>query len=304
MLALINVVLPVFAVAGLAALLQPYLKLHRESLSQVSFYLFVPALTFVALVESEVVLKEFGLLALGATLLAAALLILGELAGRVLHLELPTRGAFVATLALANVGTYGLPVITFAVGDEGLVPATLYVIVFNALLLTLVGIYLALIGQGRVKSALRRLAGAPIVYAALLGFAVRLADVRVPEPLLKALTLLSQAAIPALLLVLGLQLREGSREGAWGRHAPALVALVAGRLIVAPLLALAVAHLMGLEGAFRAAFVIDGGVPSAMLAAVLAEEFDFDATFATLGIFATMVVSLVTVPALVALTNG
>ena len=49
---LVNVILPVFMVAGVAALVQPRLKLDVDTLSRLAARVFLPALTFDALWHS------------------------------------------------------------------------------------------------------------------------------------------------------------------------------------------------------------------------------------------------------------
>ena len=60
MATLLNVVLPVFLVAGGAALAQTRLRLNAQTLSRAVFYLFAPALIFDSLTTTSVGCTEFG----------------------------------------------------------------------------------------------------------------------------------------------------------------------------------------------------------------------------------------------------
>jgi len=292
---LVNVILPVFVVAGVAALVQPWLKLDVGTLSRVAARVFLPALTFDALWRSAPSIEDCSRMAAAAVLVTLVLLAFSEVLARVLRLNHRTRGAFAATIMLANAGIYGLPVITSAFGDAAVMPASVYIVVFNAVLLNLAGIYLAILGQKSLKGVLHRVVGNPVIYAAILGLAAREDVFTVPLPLLKAITWLGAGALPVFLIVLGLQMRE-SVTGSWEvRHLPALAGVVSARLVLAPLLALGFAELLGLQGLFRAAFVVDNAMPSAVLATVLTAEFESDSAFAALGVLATTIASLLSV---------
>ncbi len=292
---LFNVVLPVFLIAGVVLLLQPRLRLDGRSLSRLSLMVFVPALTFETLVLSDFTLMQLGQLALGLALVTAALLVLGELLARLLHLDAAMRGAFMLSVIMINAGAYGFPVLTFAFGAAALLPATMMVLLFNAFLLPVASIYLAAIRQAPIGKVFQQILQTPVIYAALLGLLARLTGVTLPSPLLKAVSLLAQAAIPLLLIVLGVQLAELLQQRERPRQLPALAVVLGLRLVLAPLLALLLAGWLGLEGTGRAALVIDSGMSTAILAAALAAEFEADVAFTTLSIFATTLFSLVTV---------
>ena len=86
MAVLLNVILPVILVAGVAALAQRYVKLDLRTTSRAAFYLFAPALVFDSLVSSTIGGAEFGQIAVALIGVTLALWGLGEGLGRLLHL--------------------------------------------------------------------------------------------------------------------------------------------------------------------------------------------------------------------------
>ncbi|MGC9356829.1 MAG: AEC family transporter [Anaerolineae bacterium] len=292
---LFNVVLPVFVIAGLGIFARLWLDVDIESLSRVAFRIFIPALVFEALLNSTFSAAEFGSMALAVALLSAILFLIGLAAARILNLSAGLRGALVITLVLANVGAYGLPVLSFARGEEVVVPGSIYIIVFNALLITLSSVYLATLAKSSARTVIGRVVKNPVIYAALLGVIARLTGIIVPETVIQIVDLLGDAGTPVLLLVLGMQLIESVR-GEWRAHQiPALIVIVVVRLMLAPLLALLLADWLALPDLFRFAFVIDSAMPSAILTTVLAMEFEADASFVSLAVFTTTLLSLLTV---------
>jgi predicted permease len=315
---LLNVVLPVFLVAGVAALAQTRLRFNIQTLSRVVFYLFAPALVFDSLAASDVSGAEFGQITAVLLLTTAALWVLGAIAGRLLHLEGPTQAAFLAAIVLMNAGNYGLSIDLFAFGQAGLDRATLY-FAGSAVLSSSLGVYLTASGRVSPRHALGRVASVPLVYAAALGLIVNLAHLTVPEPLQKAVHLLGQASVPTMLAVLGVNLTETVRSQRRAAHLPALkqsqdetphgfVPGVCGfhlgiglgtvtvfRLIVAPALAWLFAGVIGLQGLTRHVVTLESAMPTAVITTILATEFESDPPFAALCVLVTTLVSLPTV---------
>lgn len=295
MVIILDVLLPVFLVVGIAALAQSRLKLDIASLSRASFYIFSPALVFDALVTSQVSGAEFGQIA--ATLLLTSLVLwaLGEALACVFGLDGPTRAAFLLTIILTNAGNYGLSVNYFAFGEPGLARASLYVTV-NSLLWSSLGVYLSARGNSVLHGGvLRRIFSAPVIYAAAVGLLVNLSGWTVPEPLLKALHLLGLAMVPTSLVVLGGQMTETFRERGEASHAPALATISVARLVIAPIIAYFIGSWIGLQPLSHDVVVLESATPTAVMALVLATEFKSNVSFTTLAIMVTTLASLLTV---------
>ena len=293
MTVLFNVILPVILVAGVAALAQRYLKLDVRTASRAAFYLFAPALVFDSLVNSTIGGAEFGLIAVAVVAVTLVLWGLGEVLGRLLRLKGPTLSAFLLSILLVNAGNLGLPIILFAFGAEGLARGTAYFAVSSAISASL-GVYLAVRGCAPGALAIRRLASVPLVYAAILGLALNIGHVTLPEPLAKAIHLLGQASVPVMLVTLGLQLAQTGHAKWQGVHLPALAAAIAARLFIAPALALLAALLLGLSGLTHNVVITQSAMPTAVMTTIIAAEFECDNSFVTVAVLSTTVISLLT----------
>ncbi len=297
MTVLINVVLPVFLVVGLAALAQTRLRLDVGTLSRAVFYLFAPALVFDSLATSDVSGAEFGQITAVLILSTLVLWALGIAAARLLRLQGPMQAAFLTTILLMNAGNYGLSVNLFAFGPPGLARASLYFTV-SALISASLGVYLSASGRTSARHALREMLGVPLMYAAALGVIVNLADLVVPEPLTKAIHLLGQASVPIMLTVLGVRLAETFQRRRGVLHLPALGVVTVARLVVAPALAWLLAGAIGLQGLAHDVTVIESAMPTAVITTILATEYDSDPPFAAMAVLVTTLASLVTVTVL------
>ena len=296
---LLNVVLPVFIVAGLAALARARLGLHARSISRVAFYLFTPALVFDSLSTTHVSWDVFGRLAVIMILVSALLLGLGFLASRIMGLKGTTQAAFLVAIIMMNAGNYGVPVNSFAFGPDSLAPVSVF-FTMSAMMGSSLGVYLSARGKASAGLALRRMVGVPLVYAAALGLLINLAGWTVPDPLARAFHLLGQGSVPAMLIVLGIKLSELIQNRQNSVHVPAVVFVTVARLLVAPALAWLLAEALGLQGMARNVAIVEAAMPTAVITTILATEFETDSSFAALCVLVTTLVSL---PSLTILLN-
>jgi predicted permease len=137
----------------------------------------------------------------------------------------------------------------------------------------------------------------PLLYAAVVGILLNVADVEMPKPLDRSIELLSDAAIPAMLVVLGTQLSRASVRG----QIRLILMASSLRLIVAPLIAFGLVLLLGMSGLARQVSIVQAGMPTAVAAGVLATEFGSDAEFTTATILFSTVLSMATLSIILAL---
>ncbi len=294
-----NVVLPVFLVASLGVALQRLVGVDARALSQATFYIFSPCLAFATLYRLD--LHGDGLLsAVAFALMMAAIMgVLGLGLARGTKASRAVTSATLLTLINSNTGNYGLPLNQFAFGQAGLQIAILYY-VMNATLANSVGVYIASSGRAGVREALRNVARAPLVYATALALAGNIFSVPVPEPVYKAISLAGQAAVPVMLLILGIHLGRLGTHVHWRRTMP--VTLV--KLVVGPTVAWVVSAWLGMSGLARAVAIVQASTPTAVMSTVLSTEFDCEPEYVAEIVFVTTVVSIVTLTTVVALVKG
>jgi predicted permease len=193
------------------------------------------------------------------------------------------------TALFSNSGNYGLPLVSFAFGAEALAYASIYFVTSVTLFYTL-GVTISSLGRARPGQALLGLFRVPAVYAILLAVLFVWAGWRLPEPLQRTVSLASGATVPAMLVLLGLELQRAQ----WSRSLRALSIPVFLRLVVGPLVALGTASLFGLPAAARHAGITESGTPSAVLNTVLASEYELEPALVTAIIFVGTILSPLT----------
>jgi predicted permease len=112
--------------------------------------------------------------------------------------------------------------------------------------------------------------------------------------------LLGDAAIAAMLVLLGLQLYSVS----WAGNILPLALSSVVRLLVSPAIAIGLSVLLSIGGPFRQAAVLQAAMPTAVLTTVLATEYDVHPRFVTSVVFITTLLSMFTLTPLLAFLGG
>jgi predicted permease len=288
-------ILPIFVIAAIGFLLARYLGASVKTLSTVAFNSLSPCLVFDQLVSTPVSGAQSLRIVAFCVLLTIAMGIAARLTSIPLRLDRTTFSSFLLVAMFSNSGNYALPVVLFAFGKEGLAFASVY-FVTSAILIYTAGILVAASGHGSVRTALARLFRVPAVYAVAAAVIVLATGASVPIAVMRPIRLLSDAAIPVMLLVLGMQLERATAP----EHPMAVAAAVVLSLVVAPVIAFGLTAVLGLAGAARQAAIIEASMPAAVITTVLALEFDLDAGFATNVVFFTTLLSPITLVVLIA----
>jgi malate permease and related proteins len=295
----LNNLLPIFIIAGAGYLLGRWLFIDLRTLSQVVFYIFSPCLVFTLITGNRLnegeILQMMGF----ATVIVILIGLLTWLIGKALRLERRMIMAMVLAAMFMNAGNYGLSVNLFAFGQEGLAQATLYFVAMGILTYT-VGIMVASLGAASLRQSFMGLLRVPVVYGLALAFLFVRFDWVLPVPIDRAVVLLGNATVPTLLVLLGLQIRRVE----WKNHIPAVAAVTGIRLLVSPLLAIGLSGLFGLQGVARQAGIMESAMPTAVMVTILANEYDIEPGFISTVVFASTLLSPLTITPLLAYLGG
>lgn len=268
----IDNMIPVLAIAAVGFFLRRRFAVDPRMVSRMMFNVFSPALIFHALFTREISGAEFLRVYGGTLLLLWTIAGISVLALRLRKIEASEKAASLVSTFAFNGGNFGLSIVSFAFGAEALSYAVIIFVAGTTMGYTL-GVYISSNGKASVLQSIVNVLRTPSVYALLLVFALKGAGItELPAALARTSQLLADAAIPMMLVLLGLQL------GGFGRlkRLPLVAFGTAIRLILAPAIAIAFASLLELSGAARFAFVLQAGMPTAVMTIVLATEFETD----------------------------
>jgi predicted permease len=290
-----NNLLPVFVAAGAGFVLGKAMKIQPQALARVAFYIFSPCLVFDLLTSNALGNGEILKMAGFAFAQMSLVTIVAGLIGWSLRFDRRLLVAVMLAAMMPNAGNYGLSVNLFAFGEQGLAYASLYFIV-SAIMANTVGVYLASLGRANYWRAFLGLFKIPTIYAVALALIFLGLGWTLPVPLARPVAIFSDAAIPTMLILLGLQL--GHAE--WNGKTMGLVTAGGLKLIVSPLIGLGLSALFGLTGPMRQAGVLESAMPTAVMATVLATEFEVEPAFITATVFISTLLSPLTITPLLA----
>ncbi|MCX6035518.1 MAG: AEC family transporter [Chloroflexi bacterium] len=285
----VNNLLPILLLSGAGFALGRALKLDSRPLGRVIFYILSPVLIFNLLTGSKLAVESIVLM-MGYS--ASVMLIIAGIAlllGKLLRLERSMLTVVVLTSLFANNGNYGLPLISFAFGQEALAYASIY-FVTNSLLLYTVGVVIASLGHLRLKEALLGLLKVPAIYAIILAVIFIRTGWVLPAPIQMTVELTAGGAVPAMLILLGLELQKVE----WTNNLRALSIPVVCRLLIGAVIGLVMAAVFGLNSTARKVGITQAGMPSAVMTTILANEYKLDSSLVTAIVFISTILSPLT----------
>lgn len=293
----INNLLPVLLCAATGFVLGRTLHPDIKTASRMAFYIFSPCLVFVSLERVNISGSELGKLALFTFAVSIIIGGLAYLFGRFLKANRQLIASLVVASMFVNSGNYGLAATKFAFGEDALARA-LVCFVFGTVVVYSLGVLIASMGKFSAGQAIRHLVTVPAIYGLIAAGLVRQMDWQVPLFLDRSVSMLGDASIPLMLVILGLQIAEAR---IWPRDRIVLIGASAIlQLIVAPLIALLLAYWMGLTGTARQAGVLQASMPAAVVTTVLAVQYDLDKTLVSGVVVLTTILSPLTLTPLIA----
>jgi hypothetical protein len=291
--------LPILIMAGLGFLVSKTLELDPKTVSRITFYLFSPALVFQIVSLSQLDGDSVLVMVTYAIVSNLSVGLIAFLLSRFMKFDRKVTIAVVLTTFITNAGNYGLSLNQFAFGEKALAYASIYFVVSSMLVYTL-GVWVASMGQASFKESLLNLLKFPTLYALIVAIIFNQTRWVLPLPAERVVDLLASAAIPAMLLLLGMQLgRSKPRED----KLPLAVA-TGTRLLIAPIIALGLSIPFQLEGPALQAGVTEASMPTAVMTTILATEFDASPALVSGIVTATTVLSPLTLTPLLAYLGG
>ncbi len=291
-----SVVAPLVIYMAIGALIKG-LKLFSEDtlkeMNTVIFKVFIPLSLFFDIYNADLgsavqwPLMIWTLVLITASFVAALLLSKKFISDRA-DVPTVTQGIF-----RSNTVLFGTVITSSIAGDEGsaIMAALLAVVVPLLNILAVIDFEVMRGGKVDVKKTLGQIAKNPLVLAGVLGALVNLSGLRVPEFLYKPLNVLGDLASPLALVVLGGMLSFKSMIGHKGR----LLTAVACRLVVVPVVCIAIMALLGYRGAPMAALLAVFASPTAVASTPMAQTLGGNVRLAGEIVALSTVLSVVTI---------
>lgn len=285
-----NNLLPIFLAAGAGFLVAKYLGVTPQPVSRITFYIFSPCLVFTLLSAGQLNGNDITRMVAFASAVILIMGLITAVIGFTLRLSKSLLIALVLTVMFGNSGNFGLSLTLFAFGEDALAYASVF-FVTSAIIVYTLGVVLASWGKSGLRSSLLGALKVPVIYAAVLALLFNRFHWTLPLPIDRTVSLLSDAAIPVMIVLMGIQLYNSKLS----QQIITLGVSNVLRLVVSPALAFGLALLINFEGPALQAGVIESAVPTAVMMTVLATEYDIHPSFMTTAVFTSTILSPLTI---------
>lgn len=299
---LLEVVLPVFVLIGVGSLMQRVFELDLYTLAKINFYFITPAAVFMSMYLSEMSGELLGTIALFYAMYSLILYLIGCIVAKSFKFNKGMKAAFNNSIMLDNAGNYGMPISALVFKGDPLAASIQAFIMSMQSLLTFTYGVLSIQGaqlKGNYRSLVVGFLKMPVPYALLLGIIWNALDAPLPTFLSMPLTYAQQSMVAVALLTLGAQIvKYPLRLGRITVYVSMFI-----RLLVAPVIGIALVYLLGLEGMTAQALIIASGMPTGVNASILAEEYRNEPDFAAQTVLISTLFNVVTLIGLIAIAR-
>jgi len=266
-----------------------------QTLNKIVVYIAIPSLIFLSMYNADLSnIRTFGTITLTCITVGLISGIFAYIFTRLRNYPSKTRWGVVAASTLFNSGFLGYPVVLGVFGAAGLVRAVFYD-VGSTLLFISFGVFFLIIYGGSYQDIIKRSVLFPPLLAVISGITANILHIPLGSVIPNTLGYLSGAAIPMIMLSLGLSLEfKGIKE--YFGVASFVSAL---KLVISPMIAMVVVGLVGLSGLDRTVAIVEAGMPSAMFSLVLAITYDLNIKATAACIFLSTSLSMISITVLI-----
>jgi len=291
---LLDTLAPVFVIVFFGYVLGRSTKASVAPLAKVAFFVLTPALIMNTLLKQSISSGEAGTIVLFVFIVHGALFAGSWLVGWTRHWDRERSVATSLVMSCSNVGNFGLPVLLFAFGAQGFALGVVYVVAHQAFQV-LFPVSVAAWEDGQsVKAWVKKLLVIPWIYAFAVALVLRGTGAELPGFLGRPLEMMSQAAIPVQLLVLGMQLSRVSFTGL----ILDVATLSTAKLLIPPILAVVVTEILGVQGVLRGVLILEASAPAAVNAMIISLQYNRRPKLVSGALLVTTLGSLITISAL------
>ncbi|EMY5507578.1 AEC family transporter [Bacillus sp. FSL L8-0642] len=296
---ILDVILPILILMLIGAILQRKFQFNLKQLSTLITYCLMPAAVFVNIYDISI---ETGLLLqiiYYLMLYSLSVMIVSHFISKTLKLEKGESAALKNSISLMNSGNYGLPVsqLIFSHNPVG-VSIQIFIVIFQNILTYSHGIYNLLSATKTIGSIIRSFLRLPVFYALILGVLFQSFTIQIPNSIFLPLNQLGNSFVAIALILLGAQLSNIKLNFF---HRVITWALI-GRLLMGPLLALAMIYLLNIDGIVAQSLFSASSFPTSRNTSTIAMEYQIEPELhAQIVLFSTLF-SIITVTVVIYLS--
>lgn len=287
-----DIILPIFVIMSIGFVMQKKFDLNVQTLARLNIYFLVPGFIFVKLYSTQISANLFGNIFLFFVLYVVVLYVISHFVGKMIGLKKEETTTFSNSVMFFNSGNYGVPVNDLVFKSDPLAMS------IQVIMLTLQNIFLFSYGIfslqsikiGKIKAALGYFK-MPVLYAMLAGVILNYFNVPIPSFIWVPANYIADSMIALALLTLGAQVAQIKLTSGLSSVYYSLTL----RLVVGPLIALAIIFIFKVDGIVAQALLIGSAMPTSVNSAVIAQEYDNHPDLAAQIVLFSTLISAITV---------
>ena len=268
-----------------------------ESLNNIVIYILMPCMVFSALYSADLsLLSTLGILPF---IILASSFFTGLMAYLILKkFNIPEKRlwSIVVAVMIANTAFMGYPINLGIFGQEGLLRA-IFCDIATLIIFLVLSFALSLKFGGSTKSAIKKIALFPSLWAVILGILLNFFNIPIGPVLENTVNYLGNGSIPLIMLSLGVSIDFTGLT----RSRNMIIFTSVMKLILYPIIAFMFASIVGLVDLQFKISVIEAAMPSGLLSLVLAISYKLDFELTSDCILIDTVISLLSLPIIIML---
>lgn len=302
-----NNIIPIFIIIVLGYIISRKFDLSISTLSKLNFYLFVPGFIFYNLYTTNLSLDMLKIL-----LFCIIYLVINDLISRIIskicRYDVGMTSALKNSIMFNNTGNIGVSLVTLIFGNapyiiNGETPylnealtSQIMILVFMNITMNTIGFYNAGRAKMNIKASMHQIFSMPSIYAIPLALVLKYLNVDITStPIWPTLEYVKNGLVPMALISLGVQLSKTKFDF---KNVNVNIAVFT-RLIIGPIIALALINILGFSSIIAQVLLISYSVPTAVNTALIAVECDNNQDFASQEVMVSTILSGITLTSVI-----
>ena len=290
---IITIILQIYFIIFCGFLLQKKFNVNTKVLTYAGVYIFLPSLIFSGLITKPLEWSYF-LAPVIFFFASIATLLISVIYTKFAKYKFDDKSIINFTSWGANAGNFGIPVVYFLLGDDGLIP-TFLIVVVNAVLMYTLGAYLmAREEKEALRQSIIKVLKLPMIYAFIFGIIFNVFQINIPSFIIEPINTIADALHPCQLILLGtfiaqIKLKEFNKKIVF----PSL----SFKLLIMPALALLLIKLFNITDTLLAGVIlIQSATPIAVNCVILSDFYNRNPKQVAISVFLSTVLALITLP--------
>lgn len=267
---------------------------HRRALTDLVFYILLPALVLDVMWQSPLNLTSAKISLTALSSIAVSIAIMWVVVS-VLKVSRAQKGALLIAGTFPNSTYLGLPVTAQALGDWTQAIVLKYDLFACTPTVLTIGVLIAHhFGSDDTEvHPFRALLKVPPLWALLIAITLNISNVPQPAAIHHSLNILAGGVVPLMLIALGMSIQWESLKL---KYLPLLLPVCLVALLIAPIVAYATATALNIPSETFTVAVILAAMPTMIFGIVLCERFQLDSGLYAAAVFLTTLLSIGTLP--------